>query len=238
MDTSPWGRRARGRERPRGGGGCAPARTSREGRPIHPVGLEQAEGVARGLVGGAHDDAAGLGLDALDVAGLPSPEVESAALAHGEAVDAGMGAEHLALGVDDLARRAGGRRPSPRSRRSPHRARSRSPCSPACGWWGGHGARRRRGPRPWSCSPTGKRTSASSSWPEGEEEVALVLGGVDGAAQDEAAVLLLDAGVVAGGQPGAEGAGALEQEVELHVAVAGHAGDGRAARRGRTGRRG
>ena len=41
--------------------------------------------------------------------------------------------------------------------------------------------------------------------PEREEEVALVLGGIDGAAQDVAAILLLDAGVVAGGEPGARG---------------------------------
>ena len=62
---------------------------------------------------------------------------------------------------------------------------------------------------------------------QGEEEVALILGRIRAAREPVHAVLLHDARVVPGGQLGAQGARALEQEAELHVPVAGHAGDGR-----------
>src|SRR5690606_10465992 len=63
---------------------------------------------------------------------------------------------------------------------------------------------------------------------EGEEEVALILGHVLAAEEAVDAVMGLDAGVVAGGELGAQRTGPAQQEVELHVAVAGHAGDRRA----------
>src|SRR5262249_12692626 len=63
--------------------------------------------------------------------------------------------------------------------------------------------------------------------PEGEEEVALVLGWIGGPQQAEPSLGPLDTGVVAGGETGPERAGPREEKIELHVPVAGDAGNGR-----------
>ena len=63
------------------------------------------------------------------------------------------------------------------------------------------------------------------------QEIALVLAGIDALQQHEAAVALLDARVVAGGDAlRAQGQGVVEERLELDLGVAQHVGVGRAAR--------
>ena len=76
------------------------------------------------------------------------------------------------------------RRRTPRSRRP---GRSRSPGCPACRRPAGRGAARTRAPRPSARSPTGKTARGELLLRQREQEVRLVLRGIDAALQQIAA---------------------------------------------------
>ena len=144
-----------------------------------------------------------------------------------------MAAEHAAVDMDDVAR---------------FRRARQQPLDHVAVVAGGHEADvlavglvgdrrgqtrgRARAPAAFGRPPSGKRSIASCSRRRGEQEIALVAVGIGGAVErPPARAVVLRDDVMAGRQDvGAEIARRLEQVDELHVLVAGDAGDRRLAR--------
>ena len=198
----------------------------------------RARRVLRGQLGvGAYGDAVAVGVDIEHVEGCGGADAQALALADSEVEDAVVMADDLAIGGDKLA---GGVREGlallleiggeellvvaagDEADLLGVGLLGEGQTMPACHFADfrlGEAAEREEG-------------AGELGLGEAEEEVGLVLGEIGGALEDPAlagGVVLVD-GVVAGGDAiGADGAGGLDECVELEVVVAERAGDGRAA---------
>ena len=208
-----------------------------EGRNADPVEAAGAEGAGSEVRVRSYGDAVAVGVDGEDIERRGGADAQALALADGEVGDAVVTAEDFAIGGDQLAGGVG-----ERAALLFHVGGEELLVVTAgdeadllgVGLFGqgqamlaGHFAH-------FGLGEAAEREQSSRELllGEAEEEVGLVLGSIRGALEDPAladGVELVD-GVVAGGDAAcADGAGGLEQRVELEVVVAERAGDGRAA---------